>query len=228
MVVIGNFTHTFIPELYNSTDTVQVTETNGIRQYHTPDGIFPSVTTVVGYENRKKFKKWREQNAKESKRVCDRGTQLHSTIESYLLNDHIDITASTASSALFGLIKPEVDKISDVYAIETFLWGKTVGLAGRVDCIARYKGIPSVIDFKASTYPKKKEDIGNYFCQATAYSLMLQERTGIQIPNIVLLIANEQGFVQVFQEKVLNFIKPLKYSIDTYHKEVTNNEFIQE
>ena len=57
---------------------------------------------------------------------------------------------------------------------------------------------------------------------------MLQERTGLQIPNIVILIVNEQGFVQVFNEKVINFVEPLKNSIDTYRKEVNINELIQE
>jgi ATP-dependent exoDNAse (exonuclease V) beta subunit len=128
---------------------------------------------------------------------------------------------------LFHLIKKEVDHITDVYAIESFLWGKSVGLAGRVDCIAKYKGEPSVIDFKASTFPKKKADIDNYFCQATAYALMTQERTGIQIPNIVILIANEQGFCQVFKEKVINFVEPLKNCLDIYRREVNLDEIIK-
>ena len=83
-----------------------------------------------------------------------------------------------------------------------------------------------MIDFKASTYPKKKADIENYFCQATAYSLMWQERTGESIPNILLLIANEQGFVQVYKEKVINFVEPLKTAIDTYKKEVNYDGII--
>jgi genome maintenance exonuclease 1 len=227
MVVIGNFTHNFLTELYENTQ-IEVIEKDGVRLYKTPDGLFPSVTTVVGHEKRKKYKTWREENSKESQRVCDRGTLLHSTIESYLLNEHIDLKQESPVFDLFNLIKKEVDHITDVYAIETFLWGKTVGLAGRVDCIAKYKGEPSVIDFKASTMPKKKVDIENYFCQATAYSLMLQERTGIQIPNIVILIANEQGFCQVFKEKVINFVEPLKKSLDIYRREVNLDAFIQE
>jgi genome maintenance exonuclease 1 len=228
MVVIGNFTHNLLTELRDPSIKFEVIEKNGVRLYKTPDGLFPSVTSVVGYEKQKFFKDWRNKNAKESQRVCDRGTLLHSTIESYLMNEHIDVGNDPTTFDLFNLIKKEVDKITDVYAIESFLWGKAVGLAGRVDCIAKYKGQPSVIDFKASTRPKKKEDIANYFCQATAYALMLQERTGLQIPNIVILIVNEQGFVQVFNEKVMNFVEPLKNSIDIYRKEVNINELIQE
>jgi genome maintenance exonuclease 1 len=214
MVVIGNFTHNCydLPK-----DGIERTETNGLRLYSTPDGIFPSVTSVVGWEKQQQFADWRKNNSKESQRVCDRGTLLHSKIESYLINEEVDMTIN---DELFTLIKKEVDHINNIRAIEQPLWGKITGLAGRVDCIAEYKKELSVIDFKASTRPKKKIDIENYFCQATAYSLLWQERTGESIPNIVILIANEQGFCQVFKEKVINFVKPLKASIDTYNKKV--------
>jgi len=214
MVVIGNFTHNFydLPK-----DGIERTETNGLRLYSTPDGIFPSVTSVVGWEKQKQFADWRKNNSKESLRVCDRGTLLHSKIESYILNEEV---THNSEDQLFTLIKKEVDFINNIRAIEQPLWGKITGLAGRVDCIAEYKKEPSIIDFKASTRPKKKIDIENYFCQAAAYSLLWQERTGEPIPNIVILIANEQGFCQVFKEKVINFVQPLKNAINIYKKEV--------
>lgn len=219
MVVIGNFNHNF----YDIPKTeIEMKEFGEYRLYSTPDGLFPSVTSVVGWEKQKKFAEWRKKNAKESQRVCDRGTLLHSKIESYVLNEEVNMEED---DELFRLIKKEVDHLSDIRAIEQPLWGKITGLAGRVDCIASYKKEPSIIDFKASTMPKKKVDIENYFCQATAYSLLWQERTGESIPNIVILIANEQGFCQVFKEKVINFVEPLKKAIDTYKKEVKIDGF---
>jgi len=220
MIVIGNFTHNFYELPKNGIEQV---ENNGVRLYSTPDGIFPSVTSVVGWEKQKQFAEWRKKNAKESQRVCDRGTSLHSKIESYILNEEIDMSVE---DELFTLIRKEVDNVNNIRALEQPLWGKITGLAGRVDCIAEYKKEPSIIDFKASTYPKKKSDIENYFCQATAYSLLWQERTGEAIPNIVILIANEQGFCQVYKEKVINFVEPLKNAIDTYKKEVNLNGII--
>lgn len=214
MVVIGNFTHNFyeLPK-----DEIKMVEVNGVRLYETPDGKFPSVSTVVGWEKQKQFAEWRKKNAKESQRVCSRGTSLHSKIESYILNEEIEMDSE---DELFTLIKKEVDHLNNIRAIEQPLWGKITGLAGRVDCIAEYKKELSVIDFKASTFPKKKADIENYFCQASAYSLLWQERTGEAVPNILILIANEQGFVQVYKEKTINFVETLKKSIDTYKQEV--------
>lgn len=220
MIVIGNFNHNFYDIPKNS---IEMKEFGDVRLYSTPDGLFPSVTSVVGWEKQKKFADWRKKNAKESQRVCDRGTLLHSKIESYILNEQVE---ENPQDELFRLIKKEVDHINNISAVEQPLWGKITGLAGRVDCIAEYKKEPSIIDFKASTMPKKKVDIENYFCQAAAYSLLWQERTGESIPNIVILIANEQGFCQVFKEKVINFIEPLKNCIDTYKKEVNLNGII--
>ena len=88
MVVIGNFKH----NLFNFPEIkIEQKEINGIRMYETPDGIFPSVTTVVGFEKQKQFADWSKKNAKESQRVCDRGTLLHSKIESYILNEEVSI-----------------------------------------------------------------------------------------------------------------------------------------
>ena len=221
MFVIGNFKHNIVdlPE-----QSIEKIEKNGVRLYSTPDGIFPSVTSVVGWEKNKKFANWRENNKSESKRVCDRGNNLHSKIENYLLNESIN----EESDELFKLIKPEVDKINNIRAIEQTLWGKIIGLAGRVDCIAEYEKELAIIDFKASTYPKKKVDIDNYFCQAAAYSLLWQERTGERVNKIVILMANEQGFVQVFKTEVMDWIDKLKDCIDTYKKEVNINGIIIE
>jgi hypothetical protein len=68
-----------------------------------------------------------------------------------------------------------------------------VGLAGRTDCIGEFDGVPSVIDFKSSNYPKSEDAIQDYFMQATAYSLMWQDRTGQELRNIAILIGVEDG-----------------------------------
>lgn len=190
---------------------------NGKRFYTTPDGDFPSVTTVVGWQKQAFFAKWREKNPEESRRVLSRGTKFHSTVEIYLKNEdlHYDEMLSQ-NKALFALIKPELDKIDNIVAIESPLWSKTLGLAGRTDCIAEYDGKLSIIDFKASTKEKRLQDIDNYFAQATAYALMYQERTGMIIENFAILIACEDGIKQVFQGNPLHYVKSLKTLINKY------------
>jgi len=209
-----------IPEV-----TLKEVQKDGKRYYSTPEGEFPSVTTVVGFEKQKFFSEWRQRNPEESKRVTSRGTKFHSIIENYLNNESLDLDDTNSNlKALFLLLKPELDKINNIVALETPLWSKILGLAGRTDCIAEYDGKLSIIDFKASTKEKRKQDIENYFTQATAYALMYQERTGIIIDNFVILIACEDGLRQVFQDNPLKYVKKLREAIIKYRNSNGNTQ----
>jgi hypothetical protein len=209
-----------IPEV-----TLKEVQKDGKRYYSTPEGEFPSVTTVVGFEKQKFFSEWRQRNPEESKRVTSRGTKFHSIIENYLNNESLDLDDTNSNlKALFLLLKPELDKINNIVALETPMWSKILGLAGRTDCIAEYDGKLSIIDFKASTKEKRKQDIENYFTQATAYALMYQERTGIIIDNFVILIACEDGLRQVFQDNPLKYVKKLREAIIKYRNSNGNTQ----
>ena len=65
MIVCGNFNHL---ELNFDRVDLEKEEVNGKRFYKTPDGIFPSVTTVTGWEKRNFFAGWRKNNLEECKR----------------------------------------------------------------------------------------------------------------------------------------------------------------
>jgi genome maintenance exonuclease 1 len=207
----------FKHNLINLPSEIKEIEKDGTRFYSTPGGDFPSVTTVVGFEKKQFFAEWRKKNPDESKRVTTRGTKFHSIIETYIKNEPLDLEEMHPNyKALFNLIKPELDKIDNIVAIESPLWSKTLGLAGRTDCIAEYDGKMSIIDFKASSKEKRKQDIDNYFTQACAYALMFQERTGIVVDNFAIIIACEDGLRQVFQDKPIKYAKELKKVITRY------------
>ena len=78
-----NFNHV----ISNVNVSLERVEENGQRFYKTPDGVFPSVTTVTGWEKKNFFSKWRKNNPEEAIRVCSRGNKLHSIIENYLNNN---------------------------------------------------------------------------------------------------------------------------------------------
>lgn len=192
-------------------------EENGQRFYKTPDGVFPSVTTVTGWEKKNFFSKWRRDNPEEAIRVCSRGNKLHSIIENYL-NNNEDLKENSNEVDLFRSMKPHIDKINNIRALESPLYSKILGLAGRVDCIAEYNKELCVIDFKGSTRIKNKDDIENYFLQAAAYALMWQERTGEKCKKICIIIGTEKGITQVFVENTIDYVKKLQKVISTYRK----------
>jgi len=214
---------TFQHEFVTLNENIESVESGSGRRYSTPDGIFPSVTTVTGWKKRAFFAKWRRENPEESKRVLSRGTKLHSLIETYLLNN-LSPTAITESEGtterdLFVSMQQEIDRIGTIYAIEVPLWSKKVGLAGRTDCIGEFDGVPSVIDFKSSNYPKSEDAIQDYFMQATAYALMWQDRTGQELRNIAILIGVEDGGCQVFTADPRDYVPDLVEAIQTYRAE---------
>ena len=204
-------------------DDLPVEQKSGLRFYKSPNGKWlPSVTTVTGWSKREFFKEWREnpENEKESIRWLTRGNQLHELVEDYLNNkdslwgDKIPIAVE-----LFKQLQPELKRIDNIYAQEVPLWSEMVSLAGRVDCVAEFDGKLSIIDFKGSTKPKREEWIENYFHQATAYALMFEEKTGITIENIVIMIANEDGTNQIFVKKPISYVEGLFESIKTFYKD---------
>ena len=156
MTIYKQFKH----NINEAADSLTEIQKSGKRFYSTPDGEFPSVTTVVGYGKQNFFAEWRRKNPEESRRVLARGTKFHSIIESYIKNEDIDMENMFPNfKALFNLLKPALDNIDNIAAIETPLWSKILGLAGRTDCIAEYNGKLSIIDFKASTKEKRKQII---------------------------------------------------------------------
>jgi CRISPR/Cas system-associated exonuclease Cas4 (RecB family) len=206
-------------------EELETEEGNGKRLYVTPDGKFPSITTVLGVLSRQGILEWRKRVGEaEANRISTqaarRGTNVHTMCEDYLNNELTEKNFLPHERLLFRPIKKALDKsIGTVYAQEAPLWSNYLGVAGRVDCIAEWDGRLSIIDFKTSRKLKKKEWIHSYFQQATAYAIMWEERTGIPIDKLVIVITvDDEDEAQVFVEKRDNWVSDLKDTIETYHK----------
>lgn len=212
--------------IYDYSDFAQdETKADGSRVYVNAAGVgYPSATTVLSVLNKDSINKWRERVGEEeanriSKQATTRGSKIHSLTEAYLKNEEVDFDAVKASlldKEMFNKFKSILDPIDNIHCQELALYSDYLRMAGRVDCIAEYNGIRAVIDFKTSNRPKKKEYISSYFMQATAYAIMYEERTGIPVPYIVILIAVDGDEPQVFVEKRDNWAKELIRTRDYY------------
>jgi len=209
-----NFNHIDIQK-----QELQRIEENGKRFYVTPEGNrYPSVTTVTGHAKKAFFAEWRKNNPDEARRVSVRGTRFHSIVENYLNNEEMDRKKiNFADLFLFSQAESEIDKIDNIHLLETTLWSDTLKLAGRVDCIAEYEGVLSVIDFKSASREKPPSEIKEYFMQATAYAIMYQERYGKSIDNVVIIMSSEDGMVNVYQRDPIDYVKDLFMTITEYH-----------
>jgi genome maintenance exonuclease 1 len=203
-------------------------EYNGKRYYISPSGTrLPSVTTFLSHFKGDSIQKWRarvgeEEANKISARASRRGTKFHSLMESYITNEKDFLTEDVMpdmKQAFFDMI-PTLSRIDNIHYVETMLYSEALGLAGQVDCIGEFDGVPSIIDFKTSTKLKKEEWILNYFEQCTCYSLMYEEMTGIQCKQIVVLISVD-GEVrpQVFVKNRRDYIPELANKVKQFRQE---------
>jgi len=208
--------HEQLPEIY--TETIK-----GKRYYVTPEGNkYPSITTVLSGRNKEGLVKWRQNVGNDvanqvMRQAASRGTAVHTLIENYLNNEELS-KQDVLPVALFVTMKSELDNINNIRIQEGGLYSDKLGVAGRVDCIAEYKGKISVIDFKTSTKEKKEEWVENYFIQGSAYCEMYEERFLQPIEQVVILIVTEDGAVQTFIKDKKDYLPLLKTAIKEFNE----------
>lgn len=209
---------------------------DGVRYYKVPDADefvkLVSITSVTSFWNREKFAKWRkkigEDKANEiTRKATSRGTDTHTLIEHYLLNEETLPEVQPISDFLYKIAKPTLNNIDNIHALEGSLYSKQLGVAGTVDCIAEYDGELAVIDFKTSAAPKPRDWIDGYFVQAAAYACMYYELTGISVKKLVIIMTCEDGECVVYEERdkakyiklLVNYIECfLNYQLELHGK----------
>ena len=203
---------------------------NRKRFYETPEGkLYPSITTVLQKKKMVGISEWRKRVGEDvanyiARTAANRGTKVHKICEDYLnnmdseypdqFNEH---KKNFLPYTLFGQMKPYLDKsVNNILAQECSLFSHKYKVAGRVDCIAKYNGVASIIDFKTSTKERNDDWNESYYIQASAYSEMFEERTSVAIPQIVILVVTEDGVVQEFIKDKGEYIPKLVEAIDDF------------
>ena len=209
---------------------------DGVRYYKVPDADefvkLVSITSITSFWNREKFAKWRkkigEDKANEiTRKATSRGTDTHTLIEHYLLNEETLPKVQPISDFLYKIAKPTLNNIDNIHALEGSLYSKQLGVAGTVDCIAEYDGELAVIDFKTAAAPKPRDWIDGYFVQAAAYACMYYELTGVSVKKLVIIMTCEDGECVVYEERdkakyiklLVNYIECfLNYQLELHGK----------
>ena len=194
---------------------IKATTTDGVRLYETPEGNkYPSITTVLSVRNKKGLFEWRKRVGEDvanyvARKAANRGTSVHHMCEDYLNNDFDEEKHKKKflPYVLFNQLKESVlQKVDNIYAQECGLYSDKYKVAGRVDCIAEYEGKLSIIDFKTSSKERSDDWNESYYIQASAYAEMFEERTGITIDQVVILVVTEDGVVQEFVKNKTEFL----------------------
>jgi genome maintenance exonuclease 1 len=187
---------------YNYTP-ISRTTVDGKRHYCLPDGSkVPSVTTILdrtkSEESRQALQRWRDAIGHEraqqiTTEAANRGTRMHSYLESYILSDDMKPLPTNPYAHPSWFMAAEVI-LNGLSRVDAF-WGSEVpvyysGLyAGTTDCVGVHNGAPAIIDFKQSNKPKKREHIGDYFIQLAAYAAAHNDTHGTAINKGVIMMA---------------------------------------
>ena len=183
----------------------------GRRHYSVSDQKLPSVTTILSKtqpkEKRDSLAQWRERVGNlEATRIMDqaaaRGTAMHTLLEHYLLGEkHADLTdigqqaTMMAEKVIDEGIKGHLD---EVWGSEVTVWYPDL-FAGATDVVGVYNGKESIVDFKQTNKPKKREWIDDYFLQLAAYAMAHNFTYKTEIIQGVVLMCSKDGYFQKFE-----------------------------
>ena len=187
---------------------------DGSRYYNINDTKLPSVTEILktteSEEKKSSLLKWRQRvGNEEADRIMQtsssRGTKMHKYIEEYLIGQsNINLSLETNDAELMSnkIINEGLCNLDELWGAEVTL--SFPGLyAGTADACGLYNGKESILDFKQSNKPKKREWIDDYFLQIAAYGLAHNEVYSTNITQGVILVCTPPPEC-VFQEFILS------------------------
>ena len=183
----------------------------GRRHYAVDNQKLPSVTTILSKtqtkEKQESLANWRakggeEQATRTMDQAAARGTAMHTLLEHYLLGqNHADLTDLGQEATLMAQkviddgIKGSLDEI---WGSEVTLWYPDL-YAGATDVVGVYNGRESIMDFKQTNKPKKREWIDDYFMQLAGYAIAHNFTYRTEIQQGVVLMCSKDGYFQKFE-----------------------------
>lgn len=202
------------------------------RHYDINAEKLPSVTTILQAtqpeEKRLALEAWKarvgmDEANRTKDQAAERGTSMHRILEGYLLGQyHLDLTDLGQNA--HTMAKQIIDNgLKDL----TEIWGSEVTIhypglyAGATDLSGIYNGSESIIDFKQSNKPKRKEWITDYFLQLGAYAMGHNHVYGTKIDRGVVLMCTKDNLFQRFEVEGNEFVSyqhEFLRRVDQYYK----------
>ena len=206
--------------------------TDGIRTYAVGKEKLPSVTSILkatqSDEKRASLARWQARvGVDEATRIRDqaasRGSNMHLQLEKFISGQgHLDLTeeGKVAKSMADTVIEKGLCDLQEIWGSEVTLWYPGL-YAGATDLVGTFDYEDSIIDFKQSTKPKRKEWIEDYLLQLAAYAMAHNQVYGTEITQGVILMCTPDNYFQKFQVKGQEFISyqhKFLEKVDLYYK----------
>ena len=189
------------------------------RHYDIYGDKLPSVTTILqatqSAEKKAILANWKQkvgENKADEIRdtAAARGTIMHRIIEGYITGEgHADLSHMGQAA---GIMAQTIFKEGLKGCMEE-IWGSEITLyypglyAGATDLCGIYEGKESIIDFKQSNRPKRRDWIEDYFIQLAAYATAHNYVYGTNIQSGVILMCTKDNYFQKFVTNDTEFQK---------------------
>ena len=211
---------------------------NGGRHYSIDDTKLPSVTTILSAtqseEKRQSLANWRARvgsgNAdKVMNEAALRGTSMHTYLEAYIKGTgHMDLTklGLQANTMAQRVIEAGLGDLGEVWGTEVTLYYPDL-YAGATDVVGIYNGRESIIDFKQTNKPKRREWIQDYFTQLAAYAMAHNHVYGTKIQSGIILMCSKDNLFQKFEvtdKEFQGYKHAFLRKVDQYYQNVSRPE----
>ena len=186
----------------------QITDVDtGTRFYDFQGMRLPSVTTVLAKtKNQAYLTRWinkvgHEQAEAIKNLSSKRGTAMHKFLESHIEGvgyDDLTPIGCEAKPMAQKIIEMGLESVSEYHGSEVML--HYPGLyAGSTDLVCVHNGLETIVDFKQSNSPKKKEWIEDYYAQIAAYAMAHDAYYGSTIEQGVIMVCTPDLYYQEFK-----------------------------
>ena len=194
------------------------TSLEGQRHYEITGEKLPSVTTILSAtqsdEKKESIARWtarvgKEQATRVKDQAASRGTNMHLHLERYIEGKgHMDLTdeGQVAGNMAQTIISKGLCDLSEIWGSEVVLYYPGL-YAGATDLVGVFDYEDSIIDYKQSNKPKRKEWIEDYLMQLGAYAMAHNQVYNTEITQGVILMCTPDNYFQKFQVKGKDFIK---------------------
>ena len=216
---------------------------NGKRHYDVDGDKYVSVTSILSATKDQKdidaLNKWKKDlgyaaSAAISRQSSNRGTEMHSWIESILLLrangellDEINLPKKMAETIIENGIN---NKINEVYGCEAVLYyDGDYKFAGTADAVINSsENKIKILDFKQSNKPKRREYsvITEYGMQLALYSIAHDKMFGTNIESTEILMCTPNLMFQNFEfkgEEFQNLKREAMNRVEQYYLKKKNN-----
>lgn len=190
---------------------------NGKQYYMDSQGTkFPSVTTILNatkpQEDRERLLNWRQRvGVAEANQISGaasrRGTGTHKQIQRYL--EGKESPCPETILPYWQSIEPILQDITNIRLVEGTVFNYDLGYAGIVDCVASFRGISCLCEWKTADKPKGSiERLYDYPLQIAAYSSAVNEyyqayKINLEYALIVVAIPDRVAEVFWFEPEMM-------------------------